>query len=85
MSIVLGGGASGRLPELQSPVVNERIFLEQTLAELTNLQQAAEVYYHGVLARILASALSEARMLLREIDQVEGWPDSAEQPLGKIR
>jgi hypothetical protein len=66
-------------------VLNEQIFLRQALVDLTNLHQIAEMYYHGVLARILSSARMEVQMLLREAAQTEEWPDSADRPLEKIR
>ena len=85
MPTILGGDPSGGLARSPTSAVSERIFLEQALVELTNLHRAAEAYYHGVLARILASARSETQMLLHEVGQVERWPESAEQPLRKVR
>jgi hypothetical protein len=65
-------------------IAGERLFLESTLAELKILEEAAETYYHGILAGMLTAARRETEMLLREDTQAQGWPQSEEERFGRV-
>ncbi len=85
MPTVLSTDLGGAVRRPEAALLDEQMFLRHALSDLTNLQREAEVYYHGVLARILSSARMETELLLREAGQAEDWPQSAEEPSRKIR
>jgi hypothetical protein len=73
-----------RLQEGQHGLPGDKAFLRHALARLKDLQDQAETHYHGVLARMLASARVEIELLLHETGASTARPDhdegTTEQP-----
>jgi hypothetical protein len=83
MASALEGRSEGVRSSVElSPIMADRVFLQQVLADLTRLEREVEIHYHGVLVRMLAAARRETEMLLSE--NLRTRPRSIEKPVERI-
>ncbi|HZP20354.1 MAG TPA: hypothetical protein VFB16_09105 [Bauldia sp.] len=60
-------------------------FLEEARSELRKLEEGAHGHYHAILGQLLAAALRETEMLLREEKQFRSWAKAPEETHARVR